>query len=80
LRDKINKLEICVRTRTLETYRGINEFKKGYKPITSWINHEKGDFPYSNILNTWKNYFFQLLKVRGVSDIRQMEIHAVWAF
>jgi hypothetical protein len=28
-------------------------------------------------LNRLKNDFSQLLKVRGVSDIRQMEVHAV---
>jgi hypothetical protein len=28
-----------------------------------------------SILNRWKNYFPQLLKVHNVSDVRQMEIH-----
>jgi hypothetical protein len=27
------------------------------------------------ILNTWKNYFSQLLNVHRVSDVRQIEIH-----
>jgi hypothetical protein len=27
------------------------------------------------ILNKWKNYFFQLLNVHNVSDIRQTEVH-----
>jgi hypothetical protein len=26
--------------------------------------------------NRWKNYFYQLLSVHGISDVRQMEIHA----
>jgi len=28
-----------------------------------------------NILNIWKNYFFQLLNVCGISDVRQSEMH-----
>jgi hypothetical protein len=28
-----------------------------------------------NILNGWKNYFFQLLNVHNVSEIRQIEVH-----
>jgi hypothetical protein len=28
-----------------------------------------------NILDRWRNYFSQLLNVRGVSDVRQTEIH-----
>jgi hypothetical protein len=28
-----------------------------------------------NILNRWKNYYYQLLNVHKVSDVRQIEIH-----
>jgi hypothetical protein len=28
-----------------------------------------------NILNRWKNYYSQLLNVRRVSDVRQIEVH-----
>jgi hypothetical protein len=40
------------------------------------VKGENGDlFAYShNILIEWKNYFFQLLNVHGVSDVRQIEI------
>jgi hypothetical protein len=27
-----------------------------------------------NILNTWKNYFSQLLNVHNISDVRQTEV------
>jgi hypothetical protein len=30
-----------------------------------------------NILNKWKNYFSRLLNVHRVSDVKQIEIHAV---
>jgi hypothetical protein len=29
---------------------------------------------FHNILNRWKNYFSQLLKVHNVSDVRQIEV------
>jgi hypothetical protein len=28
-----------------------------------------------SILNRWKNYFYQLVDVHGVSNVRQTEIH-----
>jgi len=34
--------------------------------------HESGDLAdYHNILNGWKNYFCQLLKVHSLNDVRQ---------
>jgi hypothetical protein len=30
--------------------------------------------------NRWKNYFFQLLNVHGISDVRQIEIHTAEPF
>jgi hypothetical protein len=28
-----------------------------------------------NILNRWKNYYYQLSNVHNVSDVRQIEVH-----
>jgi hypothetical protein len=41
------------------------------------VKNEKSDLlaDSHNILNWWKNYFSQLLKVHMVSDVRQTEIH-----
>jgi hypothetical protein len=41
------------------------------------VKDENGDLlPDShNIFNRWKNYFSQLLNVRNVSDVRQIEVH-----
>jgi hypothetical protein len=50
-------LELIIRTKTLELYRGINEFKKGYQPIINIIKDENGNLlahP-QNVLNRWKN-------------------------
>jgi hypothetical protein len=45
-------------------YRGINEFKKGYKSRNNLVKDEDSH----NILNGWRNHFSQLLNVHSVSD------------
>ena len=60
-------------------YRGINDFKKGYQPITTIVKDEKGDLvadPHS-ITARWRNYFSQLFNVHEVKEVRQAEIHTV---
>jgi hypothetical protein len=41
------------------------------------VNDENGDLlaDSHNIINRWKNYFSQLLSVRRVNDVGQIEIH-----
>jgi hypothetical protein len=72
LKDKINELAT-----SRDLCRGINEFKRGYQPRNNLVQDENVDlFAYSlNILNRWKNYFYQLLNVHNVSDVRQIEVH-----
>jgi hypothetical protein len=63
-------------------YRGINEFKKGYQPITNLVQDERGDLladPHK-ILNKWKNYLCELFYVNGVGGVRQTEIHRAEPF
>jgi hypothetical protein len=58
-------------------YRGINEFKKGYRPRINIIKDENANLladPQS-VLNRWKNFFNQVLNILGVHDVRQMDIH-----
>ena len=55
-----------------DLYRGINDFKKVYQPITNVVKDEKRDLvadSYS-IVATWRNHFSQLLNVHGVNDIK----------
>ena len=58
-------------------YRGINYFKKGYKPRAIIVNDEKGDLVADShsIMARWRNYFSQLLNLHGVNDVRQAEMH-----
>jgi hypothetical protein len=46
------------------------------------VKDERGDLladPHK-ILNRWKNYFCQLLKVHGVGGVRQTEMHTANPF
>jgi hypothetical protein len=63
-------------------YKGINEFKKGYQPRTDLVKDERGDLPVDphKILNSWKNYFRQLLNVNGSGDVSQTEMHTAEPF
>jgi hypothetical protein len=58
-------------------YRGINDFKKGYQPRTVIVKDEKVDSVADchSIMARWRNYFFQVLNVHGVSAVRQAEIY-----
>ena len=62
-----------------DLYRGINDFKKGYQPRTTIVKDEKGDLLADSNSNMarWRSYFFQLLNVHEVKDVRQAEIHRV---
>jgi hypothetical protein len=41
------------------------------------VKEENGDLlaDSQSILNRWKNYFYQLLNIHGVNDVRQTDIH-----
>jgi hypothetical protein len=60
-----------------DLYRGIIDFKKGYKPRTNIVRDEKGDLVADShsILGRWMNHFSQLLNIHGVNDVRQTELH-----
>jgi len=78
LRAKIEELETNSKTKNIrDLYRGINDFKKGYQPRCNIGKDEKGDLVADShsIVARWRNYFSQLLNVRGVKDVGQTEIH-----
>jgi hypothetical protein len=78
LKDKINELATNSKNKHIKhLYRGISEFKRGYQPRNNLMKDEKGDLltDSHNILNSWKIYFSQLLKVHNVSDVRQIAVH-----
>jgi hypothetical protein len=74
-KDRINELAMNKNIRDL--FRGINEFKTGYKPRNNLMKYGNGDLlaDSHNILNRWKNFFLQLLNLHNVSDVRQIEVH-----
>ena len=65
LEAKIGELETKIMMKYIRgLYRGINDFKKGGLVTGS-----------HSILARWTNSFSQLCNVRGVSNVRQTEIH-----
>jgi len=54
-------------------YRGVSDFKKGYKPRTNIVKDERGDLftDSHSILARWRNLFALLLNENGVNDVRQ---------
>jgi len=60
-----------------DSYKSINDFKKGYQPRNNIVKDEKGDMITGShsIVARWRNHFSQLLNVLVVSDVRQKEIH-----
>jgi hypothetical protein len=55
--------------------RGINKFKRGSQPRNNLLMDENGDLlaDFCNILNSWRNYYSQLLNIRV--DDKQKEIY-----
>jgi hypothetical protein len=78
LKGKINELVTNNKNKNIrDLYRGINEFKKGYKPRINIIKDENGNLltrPQS-VLNRCKNFFNQVLNVHGIHDVRQIDKH-----
>jgi hypothetical protein len=76
LKFKINELETKHKnTNITDFYRGINEFKKGYHPVSKLAKGKKGDLlaDLHSISNMWKNYLCQLLKVHESNGVRESE-------
>jgi hypothetical protein len=64
LKNKIDELATNSKYKNIRyLYRGINEFRKGYQRRNNLKKYENGNLlaDSHNILNRWKNYFFQLL-------------------
>jgi hypothetical protein len=74
---KINELETNSKTNNIrDLYRGINDFQIRYQPRTNIVKDKNGDLLTDShcSLARWRNHFFQLLNVHGVSDVRQSEM------
>ena len=58
-------------------YRVINDLKKAYQPRNNIVKADKGDLVADSytILARWRNYFSQILNVRGINDVRQTAVH-----
>ena len=73
LKAKTEELETNSKIKNIrDLYRGINDFKKGYRPRTIIVKDEKGDLfaDSHSIMTRWRNYFSQLLNVHEAKDVR----------
>jgi hypothetical protein len=79
LKDNSNELATNGKNKNIrDLCRGINEFKRVYQSRNNLEKDENDLLADShNILNRWKNYFSQFLKVHYVRDVWQIEVHAV---
>jgi hypothetical protein len=52
---------------------------RGATPRNNLVKDDNDDLlaDSCNILNRWKNYFSQLMKVHHLSDVRQIAVHTV---
>jgi len=78
LKAKIEELETISKIKNIrDLYRGINDFKKGYRCRSNIVKDEKidSDADSYSVLARWRNYFSQLFNVHGVKDVGQTEIH-----
>ena len=78
MKAKIQELENSSKIKNItDLYRGVTDFNKGYQLRTNIVKYENGDMvadPYI-VVARWRNYFSQLLIVRGVNDVRHTEVH-----
>jgi hypothetical protein len=75
MKDKIDELATnSINKNIRDLYRGINEFKRGYRPLSKLVKDENGDLlgNFHNTLNRWKNCFSH---VHRVNNIRHIEKH-----
>jgi hypothetical protein len=70
LKTKIDELETKNKKKKniRDFYRGIIDFKKGYKPRTNTVMDETSDLVTNSrsVLSSWRNYFSQLLMYMGL--------------
>jgi len=74
MKAKIEELENIskIKTNIRDLCRGVNDFRKGYRPRTNIVKNEKGDLVADShsILARWWKHFSHLLNIHGVSDVR----------
>jgi len=72
---KLRNLKLTIRPKLLGTCIGASMTLR--EPRNIIVKDEKGDLVADShsIMARWRNYFFQLLNVHGVEDVRQTEIH-----
>jgi hypothetical protein len=74
-----NELENNIKIKNIRnSYRGINDFKKGYQPSTNAIKDGKGDKikDFHGHLARWRNHLSQLFIVHGVNYVKHRNTYS----
>jgi hypothetical protein len=77
MKGKVTELETNITNKNIRRFcRGINDIKQSQQTRTNTEKDEKVDLVADShsLLPRWRNYFFQLLNVHGVNDLRRTEI------
>jgi hypothetical protein len=78
MNSKIEELETNSKIKNIrDCFMGITDFRKGYQPRANTVKDEKGDLVADShrSLARWRKHFSQLLKIHGVNDVSQTELH-----
>jgi hypothetical protein len=79
-KEKNNELKVSSKKKNFSCFgRDIKALENRCHSVTLLVNGGNGDLPGDShiILNMWQNYFCQLLNIRGIIDVRQMEVHTI---
>jgi hypothetical protein len=77
MKDKMNDFETNSKNKIIRNlYREVYVFTKGHQPATNLVKEEHGNMlpDFHSILNRPKNYFSQLLNVRGDNNASYKEM------
>jgi hypothetical protein len=78
LKDKTKELAMSSKNKNINgLYRGINEFKRDYQPISNLVKDENGNLltKAHYILNKVEELLLSVMNVHSVTDVRQIEIY-----
>ena len=83
LKNRINELEENSKDKNIrDLYKGIREFKRGYQPQMNVMKDKNGDCiaDSQGILNSWKDYFKNLLNVHEGDHASELVVHTAEPF
>jgi hypothetical protein len=81
-KEKINELESNSKNKNIRgLYRGITEFKKGYKPRTNTVKDKMGDLleGSSTCMERMEELLLSAIECTGPGGVKETDIHTICA-